>query len=140
MKLERILRYLQRVNLEPRFRRRLLGVLALGIFGIFLTVGLVTWGAIAAYQRISNISVTPIAQKQLEGLRGEVAKLPTLNAHNCFESLQTLVDLRPWIANPVFQNLQTLKTACFETKASDCKGLECTTETPSIEQRKRESI
>lgn len=139
-RLERILRNLQRVKFEPRFRKRLFGFLALGVLGLFLTGGLVMWGAIATYRSLANFSVSPRAQNQLDGLKKELGELPVVNSVSCFEKIQTLVDFRPWIANPVLQNLSALKSACLETKAGDCNGPECANEPPSIENRKRQTI
>ena len=90
-------------------------------------------GALTAYQGIVSYSVSPSAQIQLNDFRKELTVLATVKSLSCFDKIQTVLGLQPWVANSVSQNLNAPKNACFESKVNDCHKPECSSQLPSNE-------
>ena len=111
--------------MEPSFRKRLRVFIMVGIFVIFFVGALGIWGAVKVYQSVATFSANPEVKNQLNDLKVDISKLPTVKGLSCFDKVQTLINPRPWIENPIMHNLVDLKNSCFEQKINNCAGPEC---------------
>jgi hypothetical protein len=140
MKLHRTFRNLKRMELEPRFRKRLFVFLAVGFTTLFFMGALGIWGAVKVYQSAKTYALSPVVQDQLDSLKGDLSEFPAVKGLSCLDKTQTLLSLRPWIENTWSHNLIALKDSCLESKINNCSGPECGSEHVPIENGKEESI
>jgi hypothetical protein len=121
----KIFRNLKHIEFEPRFRRKLFGVLAFVTAGIALTGVLAIWGLVSVYEKVSALPLKEKAQQELQVLKEGFEHIPPVNAVSCLDQLQSMAGLAPWLEKPMSQNLKQLGNACFPSKAKPCEDSQC---------------
>ncbi len=118
------------IKADPKLKRK---VKIFAIVGIvcFMIVGTLTiWAGISAFNYIasnaSNAVHSPVAQNNIEGIKTELKKMPTLQPLSCWGKAQSLMAVEPWLARPAMENLNNLKLACLKNKPIVCEGVKCT--------------
>lgn len=133
------------VRQNPGLAKKLKIFAAVAVVGLFITAGLVVWAGISMVSYVASqtqqVINSPVAQNQLEQLKSqnlnlenlnveklkaEVPPLPQVNIQGCWQSLQGLMTVQPWLENPALKNIHDLKIACLDTANKPCAGAECT--------------
>ncbi len=120
---------LQTLKTEPKLMRKVKIFAVVGIVGFLITVALMIWAGVSAFNYVassaSQVIQSPTALGHVENLKTELKSLPKLQAINCWGKAQSLIAVQPWLERPALDNLVNLKVACFEQKPSVCQGAEC---------------
>lgn len=114
---------------KNKYKKHLIPLVLVGGAFTFLVLTLSAWYILnnsnVLTTKSSQIFASPLAQSTIADFKNishESAKLRTLS---CWNELQSLFSLQPWIEFPIHTNLSNLKSKCFETKSESCNKLEC---------------
>ncbi len=101
--------------MKKLLRMRFLVITALGV--VFLASALAVWLGLAAFQFVTDkagqLLRNPQAQIQMQNFKPEA----------CLSQAQSLLTWEPWLARPVVDNLNNLKSACLEQPKEKQEGL-----------------
>lgn len=123
-----LLTILNEIRSKPALKKKIKIFAAVGLISFTFLGGLTLW---AGYSALTYAAKTTTQFLQTSGTEPQVlatldqiqrAKLQPLS---CWNQAQCLLELRPWLENPLSANLQTLKTACLEFKPAFCEGPHC---------------
>lgn len=91
-----------------------------GFVGFLFVGGAVIWAGISAVSYAATTAnqflLSPESRREIETVVGDLAKIQ-LQPAGCWESAQRLLAVQPWFEKPILDNVNTLKAACFETRA-----------------------
>lgn len=93
-------------NFKKLTLRRLKILITVGIIGCCVTMGLVLWAGISAFNYIAN-KTTDVVQSQKTTFQD-------VNVESCLGTAQSLVALGPWLHQPPMDNFKSLKAACLD--------------------------
>ncbi len=130
MKQDIIYEALRRIKAKPSLMRKVKIFLVVGVVGFVITVALVTWAGVSAFNYVAlkttEVIHSPAALAQVENLKSEAKGFSKFQILSCWVKAQSLIAVEPWLARPALDNLINLKVACLETVPAACNGDDCT--------------
>ena len=114
-----ILNVLNSVKSNPKFLKKLkifaiVGVgafLCLSVLGVWLGVKVVNY----TYESAKHIISAPVLQGSNLDILNEFNNLQ-LNSAGCKDLANELLNVKPWLEQPLQQHFDKIKSACFESK------------------------
>lgn len=130
MKRDLALELIRKIKSKPNLRRKLKIFIIASVVILFTTGALVIWAGISAAKFVatqtSGLISSPQTKEQIENLKTEIKTLPKIKVLTCWDKVQSLMAVEPWIARPAIDNLTDLKLACLEPSTAICNGADCT--------------
>lgn len=115
---------------NPETMKKFKIFIVVGLASFVVIGGLVVWGSISALSFLATKAEqtlsTQTAQEQITKLKSTAESLPALNTLSCWQKAESLMNLQPWLANTVVNNLMQLKSACLDEVAQNCEESTCT--------------
>ena len=115
---------------KPETMKKLKILIVVGLASVVIIGGLLVWGTVTAVNYVATQAEqtlsTQTAQEQITKLKSTAESLPTLNTLSCWQKAESLMNLQPWLANTVVNNLLQLKSACFGEISQNCEETTCT--------------
>jgi hypothetical protein len=116
---------LKRLNSNPSARRKLKAFLAVGVVVIVLSLGLLVWGTVAAFQFATTAAKDLNLPTSVEIVKSEIKEAPPILQPGCLQRAKGFMSVRVWLEEPIGQTLQELKAACFFDEPGACAGKDC---------------
>lgn len=108
-------------DINPRLMKKIKIFAAVGVVGFIVVGALVVIAGIAAFNYLADqTQITlqnPENSERIEKLKLEVSGLSNLQPTSCWDKVESLMAVEPWLAKPAIENLNTLKVACFAPSA-----------------------
>ena len=123
-----LLSILKELKSTPELRKKLKTFFIIGFIGVMLLGGLTLWAGYSAFmyatKTTSQFLNTSLAQDQMQTTLAQIqrAKLQPLD---CWNQAQRLLEISPWLEQPLSDHLQSLKNACLDSKPDSCEGPHC---------------
>lgn len=85
----------------------------------FVLVGSLTlYLGVIGFRYIASVTQDVNVAAQVDLLKSKVKDAPVLVQPNCIETVQGLLSLAPLMEKPIAENIENLRTACFEPSAT----------------------
>ncbi|OQW46762.1 MAG: hypothetical protein A4S09_02300 [Proteobacteria bacterium SG_bin7] len=121
--------FLNRLKRNPKLLRKVKVFTAIGVVVIFVTGALAIWAGVTAIDYLASSAnqaiQSPVTQGHIENLKSDLEGLPNFQPVNCWEKVQALLGVQPWLERSALENFTNLKMACFEQKSNLCRGNDC---------------
>lgn len=144
MKRDIILEILKNLKKKPQLAKKI------KTLGIFVIVGFVITGALTIFAGISAFNYiaekanamtqSPVTLNTVKNFNTVLDAAPTFHAEKCWEEMQSLIALKPWIDRPALANILNLKMVCLQNRPIGCEGSKCETLENLINTNERRSI
>lgn len=120
---------IRNLKANPSLLRKVKVFAVVGLIGILLTGTLIVLAVVSAFNFLADKAVTAMDSHQttahVEKLRTEVTGL-SFQSLSCWQEVQRLMAVEPWLARPTLVNLKNLKVACLEGMKPVCEEPNCT--------------
>lgn len=114
MKNNILLESLRNSTANRQLKRTFKILLGVGLAGSLLLGALVVWGGIAAFRSLTNRGTYPVVQETILNLEAEIKNLPALAHAGCWETAKSFMNVAVWLEQPLAENYNQIKSACFE--------------------------
>lgn len=109
---------LKKIKSEPQLMKKVKVFLIFGSIVFVVMSGVIIWAGVSAIKYIASTTnqaiQSPMAQDHVESLKSELKQLPAFQPASCWIKTQNLMNVQIWLEKPLQENIQNLKTACFE--------------------------
>lgn len=92
----------------------LLGFFVASIFAVYIGIRAVGYISTQAQNRLESTDI----QSTAVAIRTELESITAFQTANCWNKIQSMLDVQIWMSQPLSDNLKTLRLACLSTNAS----------------------
>lgn len=121
--------FLRKLKSKPAMMRQLKIIVLVGFMGLIFVGGIAIWTGVQAINYVvattSDAIKSPAIQSQFNVAKREIQQIQ-LQPLSCWNKVQSLLAIQPWLEKPALYNFKNLKVACFNAISPVCEGFECT--------------
>lgn len=124
-----ILEMIKKLKSKPNFKRKLKIVIAVSLVFFVLSGSVVIWAGIKIFNHItfqsSEMISSPSSQAQIDNLKLNLMNGTKINIPRCWEEVQSLLTVQPWLEHSTAHHLKNLKLACIGKSPPPCENENC---------------
>ena len=124
MKLSILSELLDKLRQNNGIKRKFKIILSLGLVGVLMVGALFIWAGISTIRYVADIGTNPKVQEQVLSITDELQKIPAVTKVDCWNKVQSLLNVEAWLKNPIADTFNSIKIACLSNTSTKSKGAE----------------
>lgn len=99
---------------RPHLYKKIKIFAIVGVFVFMALSALTVYFGVVGVRYVASLANEVNVTGQVEVLKEKVNRLPAISKESCLTTVQGLLSLDPLLREPIVENFQKLKTACFD--------------------------
>ena len=113
------------IKSRPNLKKKIKFFLLVSVAGVIVTTALLVWAAFSFLGHVNTKLQSANLKDTVQSLQTNTQQLTQINLVSCWGQAQNMINVETWMTKPVAENLQILKSACWQNTVSPCEGLDC---------------